>query len=344
MPVEININSPRDSAQWNQLCAANGNLLQSTHYDTVQTFYRQQPVYFELWQGTDLRAGVKLYLWSSRKLGNLTSAISKSAMQFGEFVVQSSDRTWLLAATSELSAAVNDYIEREKVVSANVAGYYGDKRLLLQLSPIALQQEKVFEVATIDLCPTEEEMWANLHQMHRRNVKKAEKNQLICRAGTFDEFAELLKKTYEETPKKQPNIDFIRCAYDQLSAGEFSMIYVAQHGDDILASVLINKFGNTADYAFGGNQRNNFGAGHLLHWEMMRNLKAAGVTKYILGQVAPEVDHNNEKFSVGISRFKRGFGTSDILSGSSDYIFRKGRNKLWQNLKKASPPPREVPK
>ena len=348
MPVEINPDSPRDAAQWNELCAANGNLLQSTHYDAVQAFYRQQPVYFELWQGNQLRAGVKLYGWSSRKLGPLTAAISKSAMQFGELVVQGGDpdgdAPWLQAATAELGAAVNDYIEREKVVSASVSGYYGGEGLLIEMSAAALQKKRIFEVATVDLEPPKEQMWASLHQMHRRNIKKAEKNQLVCRGGTFDEFAELLQKTYEATPEKQPNLEFIRHSHERLEKQGFSEIYVAQQGEQLLASVLINRFGKTAYYSFGGNRRNNVGAGHLLHWETLRNLKEAGLTRYILGQVAPEIDPDNEKFSVGISSFKRGFGTSDILSGSSDYIFRKGRNKLWQNLKKAAPNPREIPR
>ena len=69
--LKINESLPSDSAQWDGLAEKNGNLVQSTHFDKVQSFFAQKPVYFELWLAGRLAAGVKLYVWRDRKLGAL---------------------------------------------------------------------------------------------------------------------------------------------------------------------------------------------------------------------------------------------------------------------------------
>lgn len=335
--LKINESLPSDLVQWDGLAEKNGNLVQSTHFDKVQSFFAQEPIYFELWLAGRLIAGVKLYVWRSRKLGALTATLSRAITQFGEMIVDPSDAHEAEEITDKLSEAARDYVSNQCIVTCGVRGYYGGRGLIGKFDSDTLNGESRFNVAIVGLDGTEDDLWKNVGQNHRRQIKKALRTDLVFEEKEgLEYFVPLLKKSYEPTPHKLPNTNYIRHLHDSLRRERLSRIFVVSERETPLASAVITSLGNTAYYAFGGTQPNGLGAGNLLHWKIMQQLKNEGVTRYVLGEVAPEADSGNTKFSVGISRFKRGFGSYDAESGSAFYVFRKGHHQLWKTLKRLS--------
>lgn len=335
LALKVTTEAPTDVEQWNDLSKKNGNIVQSTYFDAVQAFFDQKPVYFELWQHDRIVAGVKLYLWSSRKLGSLTATLSRAITQFGELIVDPFIEYERHEITKMLSEAVTHFVFNEGIVNCQVSGYYGGEELILKLPSGAAREESSFNVAMVDLRQSEEVLWSNVHQHHKRQINKALKNDLTFTENTtLEDFIPLLRKSYESTPDKLPNIEYLGHLHNILRKVGGSRIFLVAGAGKPLASALITTFGNTAYYAFGGTEHNSVGAGNLLHWEIIRIMRKEGLTKYVLGQVAPAVDPENTKFSVGISRFKRGFGTHEAGSGSTSYVFRRGHHQVWNNLKK----------
>jgi hypothetical protein len=333
--LKINESLPTDLAQWDGLAEKNGNLVQSTHFDNVQSFFAQKPIYFELWLAGHLAAGVKLYVWRSRKLGALTATLSRAITQFGEVIVDPSDAHEADEITDMLSEAVRDYVSNQLIVTCGVRGYYGGSGLIGKFDSDTLNGEDRFNVAIVGLDRTEDDLWENVGQHHRRQIKKALRSDLVFEEREdLEDFVPLLKKSYEPTPQKLPNTNYIRHLHDNLRKKQQSRIFLVSENERPLASALITRLGNTAYYAFGGTQPNSLGAGNLLHWKIMLQMKNEGVTRYVLGEVAKEADSSNTKFSVGISRFKRGFGSYDAESRSAFYVFRKGHHQLWKTLKR----------
>ena len=222
-------------------------------------------------------------------------------------------------------------------VPAGSAVYYGGRGLIRQFETgHTLNGEDRFYVRNMSIWTEQKtisgKMWDNTH---RRQIKKALRSDLVFEEKEgLEDFVPLLRKSYEPTPHKLPNTNYVRHLHDSLRREQRSRIFVASQRETPLASALITRFGNTAYYAFGGTQPNSLGAGNLLHWKIMQQLKNEGVTRYVLGEVAPEADSSNTKFSVGISRFKRGFGSHDAESRSAFYVFRKGHHQLWKTLKR----------
>jgi Acetyltransferase (GNAT) domain len=333
--LKISPHAPSDVGQWDALAEKNGNLVQSTHFDSVQTFFRQQPVYFELWKNDSLVAGVKLFLWSSRKIGKVTETLSRTITQFGEMIFDPSHATNVELIAATLSESVRHYVLSEGIVSCQIGGYYGDERLLLNLESPGLRRQAKFNVAIVDLAQSEDGLWAGMHSKHRNAINKASKSDLaFAQENSFEEFMALLTKSYQTTPKQQPNTEYLKHLQSVLGGNGYAMIFLVRQGRLPLAAALISRFGDTAYYAFSGTESNGLGAGTLLQWEIMKFLKRRGVKKYVLGQVAPEVDHDNEKFSVGISRFKRRFGAQEVPSSTSHYVFKDRHDTVWRTLKK----------
>jgi CelD/BcsL family acetyltransferase involved in cellulose biosynthesis len=329
--VSVREAQPSDPVAWDRLAQSQGNLLQSTLYDAVARFHRQQPVYFEIWSGDALLGGVKLLRWRSRRLGPL-AAISNSLSQFGELL--RSDAEAPLNATqagAALEPVVAAYCDANRIVSFKTNGYYGPEAGLLRLSDTASGPAERFNVGWVALDLPLETLWKRMHKEHRRYVRKAGAASLaLSEEDDVQVLIQLLRCTYEDNPGKMPEPAFLREFYGVLRSA--ARLFVARDAGRPLACALVLEWGPFAYYAFGGNQKNSLGAAQFLQWELIKRSRARGSTRYYLGQVAPEADLSNLRFSVGISRFKRRFGISEAPTASVVYVRGTLPFRLWNLL------------
>ncbi len=103
-------------------------------------------------------------------------------------------------------------------------------------------------------------------------------------------------------------------------------LYLAEHDNKPLASIIVIYYGKTATYLHGASstQGRQLMAGYLIQWQSIQDAKQAGMTVYDLWGI----DESNTKWA-GITKFKKGFGGKTInYVGAWDYIL----NKKWYNI------------
>jgi lipid II:glycine glycyltransferase (peptidoglycan interpeptide bridge formation enzyme) len=166
---------------------------------------------------------------------------------------------------------------------------------------------------------------------HRRQVRRAEREGVSVSEETdTDILISLLRKTYRDHPRKMPEPDFVHRAATSL--GKRARLFVAWHAGTPTACLLLYEWGPVAYYAFGGNDRESRGAAQLLQWAMIQRACDAGRARYYLGLVGAAGDEKNRRFSVGISGFKRRFGTVEVPSHSALFVRRPLAFRIWRTL------------
>jgi lipid II:glycine glycyltransferase (peptidoglycan interpeptide bridge formation enzyme) len=245
----------------------------------------------------------------------------------------SSSNVSLETTKKYLTDTVLKIIAGKRIVIFHSMCYYGGTDNIISLNYPLGKRSRDFSVATVLLGKTEEELWKNLHPTQRQNITKAKKNNLeVYKSEDINLFASILEETYKRQGKTPPGHKYILHHYAMLRELGFADLIFVSHEKKVLSAALIQKFGEQAYYAFGGSVQNNLNAGHYLHWNIMLEYNKAGITHYILGEVANEVDMKNIKFSKGITEFKTRFGTTNIPSASREYIIRPVRFFMWQKL------------
>lgn len=331
---------PSNSDVWNALARENDNFLQSTFFDEIQSFYQQTSYYFEMFEDGKLTAGVKVYLWESNRLPKVIKIISKSVTILGQILISSEDKQYTIAKKNQirdrLNVELNNFFTTQRITKINYNCYDVKDIPYFDFSSIGTEQRKTkYNVAMIDLTQDQETLWANVHSKHRNVIRKAEKEGVTVKEeNDINLFLDLLSQTYSRQDKDSPNHDFVKHHFGVLFQNNMASIYMAYHQGVPLVGALITHFGTFCDYSFGGSISNSLGAGNLLHWHLINNLKERGYKYYSLGQVALEKDEANLKFSSGISQFKKRFGTLEVSGFSSSFILNKYSHTLWESILK----------
>ena len=172
---------------------------------------------------------------------------------------------------------------------------------------------------------TEEELFANLTQQTRRNVRLAMRHGVevrVCGPEMLGEFCRLMGTTGERDGfATRPKAYFERF----LSAlGEHARLYLAFYEGEAIAGAITTNFGGKTCYVYGAsaNEHRNVMPNYLVQWEMIRWAVETGCTVYdfqgVSGNLEPEGNHY-----YGLYRFKRGFnGQLDELAGEFDCTYR----------------------
>jgi len=336
MRIEIVITKgkPNNISQWDDLCYQNGNLNQAIIFDSLQIFFNQEPIYFEVLNEKNLVAGVKLYEWHSKKLGIFTKVLSSSISQLGELVISKSlDKPSGYEVLSALKLKVEEYILSNNYTSYTTGGIYGNKDLLISLDK-KFEGELLFNASYVDISKTGDEILKGFNRNTKRNLAKAEESNLeFLEIKDVDLFNSILKEVYKQQfpPQTPPNPGYVKKIADVLLPLDKLDMYVVKHNGKVLSASYFNKLGDTAYSWFGGSIKSDVGAGQFLYWQLMKKYKPQGITKFYFGQVAIEGSEENKKF-LGISNFKRGFGLVELPSFKRTYILKPIQHRLWKIL------------
>lgn len=332
MDLKISYNKPLNEKEWNELSLGSSNLLCSTHYDAIQSLYHQQAVYLQYFEFEKLIAGVKLYFWESKKIPFFFPLISRQLSQFGEYIIKGAycDNDDL---RDLITTSVRKFIKEKKAVRFLSGGFYGDDKLIL--NPFDSKNRTDFNVSIIDLTHDSDVLFANLHSKHRNVLRKAlNSNLMFEKIDDINILISLINETYREQDKGGPSLEYLTSTYNILSKKGYCVLFAVKHGDEYLSVALIQIYGKIADYTFGGNKKNDLGAGQFLQWNIMNELKNVGIEKYSLGQTAIMKNEDNIKFSKGISDFKIRFGTKEYKCFKQTSVLKPFNLKLFLLIQK----------
>lgn len=330
MEVKISYDRPIEKDKWNELCLQNNNFVQSTFFAISFDFYMQKAVYFQVYNQDKLIAGVLFSFWESKKLGNITSSISRKLSQFGEIVYNKEFDYKEIIST--LSVHLTDYLKQNKIVSYSTGNLYGNTELLVKPMNLTPISSTPFNVGYVDLKGSQDELLKSFNRNTKRNIRSANENNLTFQIiDDIERFLNIEKAVYDKQPGiTGPNFDYIRYLFRKMEQPNIVIATCSLNNED-LAGGFFYIFGKTAFSVFGGAKHNNVGAGHYFYFEFMKHLQGLGVEVFYFGQIAIEKDENT-KFSIGISNFKRGFKCTEIPSEKNIYILKPVKYKLWNKL------------
>lgn len=331
--VVISNGQATDVDRWNSLAVRNGNLIHHTLSAEVDTFFSSESVYIEILKDHNLVAGYRFSFNESKRLPNFLRYISRRANFWSE--AMHADEVDLVQIESLLSRAIKDYLHKQRIVKVVYIDYYGYG---ITPSIFKRRDSAKFRIAQLDLSLSETALWDNIHSKHRNVIRKAEKNQVRVELSTdIDLFIQLLQTTYEgQSGHNAPNSLYIKSLYEKYAPSGNILIYIAYHEETAFSASIVTTCGEVAYYAFAGNIKNFWLSGQIIQWHIMKDLKAKGFKKYVLGQVKSESDtsSDNDKFIKGISPFKMRFGPTLVEGVSTAITLKPFASFLWNMLVK----------
>lgn len=171
----------------------------------------------------------------------------------------------------------------------------------------------------IDLSASEDELWAKVHSKHRNVIKKAEKDgvEIVCGVNDdlINDYHSLDVETWKRSNKGAAGLESLRKQIKEL--GDNVVLYLAYLNGEPQSGAIFYYNNAMCYYMHGANcDKPHTGAGNLLQWRAILDMKAAGVKRYSFVGCRINEDENS-KFH-GIQRFKERFG-GDLVQG---YMFK----------------------
>lgn len=178
---------------------------------------------------------------------------------------------------------------------------------------------------------TEDELFMNLTQKTRYNVRVAKKHNVEIRVvgkEYLDNFMEIMRTTGERDGFAVRPKSYFERFLDSL--GEHARLYMAFYNDIPVSGAVTTNYAGKTCYVYGASDNNhrNVMPNYLIQWEMIRWAIETDCSVYDFQGVSGNIDDENDPL-YGLYRFKKGFnGTLDELIGEFDYEYRPIRAKL----------------
>jgi len=212
----------------------------------------------------------------------------------------------------------------------------------------------------VDLSKSEEELLAQMKQKTRYNIKVAQKHGVVVIPNIL--ISQYLPATLRVARRAGPNIQeqflnlmdetakrdgfrvhpreyyqkLLDIRNDTLYPKPYTLnpsfeLFGAFQGDQLLAGAIVAFFGQWAYYLHGAssNEHRELMAPYLLHWEIMREAKRRGCTKYDLWGAGDEWP--------GVSKFKTGFAPATALThypGTFDVVLNPWKYWVYRFVQK----------
>ena len=185
------------------------------------------------------------------------------------------------------------------------------------------------ETVVLELDRKEEELWKNFNRSTKRNINKAEKNDVEIveferpDINAVNSYYSMIKSTLGEKAKRKKY--YLKVVFNLLPKNN-AKILLAKHDDKYIAGSIILSFKDVIYYWHGASFREflNLAPNHLLQWHIIKWANANGYKKYDFVRI--ERDR-----LPGIARFKLGWGGEIV----SFYRLRKEKSlyKMGRSLK-----------
>jgi peptidoglycan pentaglycine glycine transferase (the first glycine) len=181
----------------------------------------------------------------------------------------------------------------------------------------------------------EEEILKRMKSKTRYNIRLAERKGVTVQEGEdrdVPRFYRLMEETRDRDLFGIHEEAYYRRVWLTFAPQGRANLFLAYHGNELLAGLMAFAFGSRAYYLYGAssNRHRNLMPNHLLQWRAMCWARERGCTTYDLWGIPDEAGEGEEDMEEvlkrgglwGVYRFKRGFGGRVVRhSPSYDYVY-----------------------
>ena len=177
---------------------------------------------------------------------------------------------------------------------------------------------------------TDEELLATFSQEWRRNIKKAEKNEVKVSQANFSDL-ETFHTLYKETAKRDKftprPLNYFKQMWKSLNENSNNLaemrLYIAEQENICHAACLWVRVGKHVWYTYGASSTSGreLRPSNAIQWQMMRDARDAGASIYDMRGIAATLNEKSPLF--GLLRFKIGTGGKVIqYVGEWDFVLK----------------------
>ena len=181
----------------------------------------------------------------------------------------------------------------------------------------------------VDLTKSEDELWSEVHQKRRNEIRRAEKEgtefQLLNNRDTVSETFEILKEVYSRAKLPLPKLEFFVTAFDQPGQDHFR-IFVALNEGKIIGTMYALCYRDTIYDWYAGSYQEYYKKypNDLIPWKVFLWGKENGYRKFDFGGAGkPGVPY-------GVRDYKKKFGGEQVNYGrfvriNNPFLYQAGR-------------------
>ncbi len=296
-----------DELRWEKFLLASDqvNFLQSWRYGEMQKSLGRQVIRLGIFNNSRLEGIVQL-IQVIAKRATYFECPGGPVMAWTKENVKFANRELRILAESHRAS----FIRMRPNVLATPENLNLVKKNGWRRAPMHLTAETTW---VLPLLPSEEEIFRNMRKTTRYLVKKAEKLGVKISQSTDERDIKTLYKLQQETVDRKHFVPFS----EEFFLSEFRAflpdnirLFKAEYQGKILALAMILFYGTEAVYHYSGssNFHREVPASYLLQWEVIREAKRRGLSRYNFWGFS---DNPKHRF-YGPSLFKRGFGGHEV--------------------------------
>ena len=178
---------------------------------------------------------------------------------------------------------------------------------------------------------SEEELFSNLNQKCRYNIRVAMKHGVevkACGKEYLDDFIRIMKVTGERDGFITRNKEYFEKMMDSL--GENVRLYIGFYEGKAVSGAITTNYGGKCCYVYGAsdNAHRNVMPNYLMQWEMIKWAVETGCYVYDFQGVSGNITDTSRPI-YGLYRFKKGFnGVLEEYAGEFNYIYNRPMMKI----------------
>ena len=317
--------------QWEEfLLRVGGHLLQSWGWGEFKTGFGWQAERLAVWDEVsgELKGAAQV-LFRRLPLGSLAYVPKGPVADPGD------TETW-----KRLLRLLRDFGREQGVTFLKMEPDWEGEHPLAQLF-----QEEGYKFSAQAIQPTttiivsldgdDDEILKQMKSKTRYNIRLAERKGVTVREGDETDvslFYNLMEETKDRDLFGIHQEAYYRAAWQIFAPQDHARLFLAYHGDEPLAGLMVFAYDSRACYLYGAssNRRRNLMPNHFLQWRAMQWAREQGCTTYDLWGIPDEAGEGEEDMEEvlkrgglwGVYRFKRGFGGRVVRhSPSYDYVY-----------------------
>lgn len=304
--METRVFRPDERAEWNSVIAAHpyGHVLQSWEWGELKSRTGWRADRIALQSAGEIRAAAQILIRALPGGAGKVAYIPKGpVLDYEDHVLLGSVLATLrarLAPEGVISLKLEPEVREPSSVPGQLRAWG-----LTPAQPVQMRS-----TLWVDLACEEDALLGSFKQKTRYNIRLAAKKGVTVSSGgvaDLDSWYRIFEATAERDIFTIHGLGYYRQILQVLGANDMARLLLAHHDGDLLAGIIVFRFGRFAQYMYGAssNSKRNLMAPYLLQWEAMRWARAHGCTTYDLWGIPDHLEETEDLW--GVYRHKRGY-------------------------------------
>jgi len=318
---EVDPHSPL-GLEWDQIVRTNpaSGFMQSAHWAKYKRQSGWTVHHLGLFDNDQLFGGAIFYAAQNAKGAGFLAAPDGPVLPWEDLERAESGLQMLVACTQSDARSLGSMAMR---IAPRLSALPGEILRHFSRAPLNLTEPKTLY---LDLSNGPEALLRGIKPKARYNIGLAERRGVSIREenslSAARDFHTLMQTVAVRNGFAVEPLSVFVSLIETLCPEGVARVFFAEHEGNILAAMLMIKFGDRATYLYGGTSeiKRNLMGGYALHWAAIKSACESGAKIYDFWGFDPGVapDHSY----AGFSRFKSQFcGTSIELIGTWDFYF-----------------------